>query len=620
MGDCRLRFQISTALLASEERRRAGETTTTTNNNGADAPLLVTVTRVCSADSTVHEILEGTDLPEHASAAAPDGASSVNKRITVLDLIEQRGATVWDSTNYPGTNITQQCKQGDNQPPPESHTKTLYAAGWFPSGSLQILPADAVGIVTGAVADAYEDRQYHNSQRDSGDSDDRGAQPAGRVQLVGMGAAESGDDGTTIPLPSQVLHSVTQRFDDADNGDEEAAAARRHRRQNRAKQRQVEQERAGKLEERIRRLRQKQQQQGGKTKKAVVSEQVQRMLIKSRATGRSDLKVEDRVYLHCILWSDNDDDNNVEEAAEDYRYYSPQDTVGRVLSSFDNKLQTGLKEMLVSVGNASNASSPEINYRRLPVGLRLYEAIAQSYLTGKVDTVVIRWYSTEDDVTTSILEEESSAEDVTMTDGALKTAPSTATTAKPVAVNEASSVSENAPLNNGHSKGESFSSTAYAHLSQAIVALDESGNKKKKKESTSAAKVRQMKMKSKAKGDPKRVKMQDRFFLELLVVDDTNGEAVSVESVGPVYLARTDPILRLLRDCASSPPAKTHNSNRTCSWELLLPILSETDGSYTFQKIAAINEGSSEVCWKDAERAGLVKCFDRILLRWFPAP
>ena len=433
MGDCRLRFQISTVLLASEEgeeRRRDGETT---NNNGEDAPLLVTVTRVCSADSTVHEILAGTELPEHYSSA---GASSVNKRMTVLDLIDQRGATVWDSTNYPGTNITEECggvvhknknKQGDNKPPPESHTKTLYAAGWFPSGSLQILPADSVGIVTGVAADVYEDRQYYNSQRDSGDTDDRGARPAGRVQLVGMGAAASGDDGTTIPLPSQVLHSVTQRFDDAD-GEEEAAAARRHRRQNRAKQRQMERERAGKLEERIRRLRRKQQQQDGGTKKAVVSEQVQRMLIKSRATGRSDLKVEDRVYLHCILWSDNDDDNNnVGEAAEDYRYYSPQDTVGRVLSSFDNpvKLQMGLKEMLVSVDNASNASSPEINYRHLPVGLRLYEAIAQSYLSGKVDTVVIRWYSKEDDVTTSILEEESSAEDVTMTDVPLKTSTTT---------------------------------------------------------------------------------------------------------------------------------------------------------------------------------------------------
>jgi len=659
MGDCRIRFQIASQLLLrfsddgadadrdeaqNDHPQQAGGSSSSSSSTPPPPPPsnsnpqhLVTVVRTVSADTTVHDLLASSELPHNGK----QGSSSSSR--TVLDLLMQGddGATVWDCTVHPATNITSQCIiNNDNNnanssttksSKPKSHTQTLYTAGWFPSGSLQILPSNATQPVT-AAADVYDDRQYIASTA-ANDSNTQ-QPPAGRVQLLGA------NNNDTLPLPSQVLQSVTQRHatSTAQDDEHEHKAARAQRQQNRLRQQQAERERARRLEARIRKLREQ-----GSSKNKTVSEQVQRMLVKSRATGRRDLKPQDRVYLHCVLWTtttaneeEDDDDDLSSSQQEDYRYFSNQDTVGRILASFEEQRPSHTKkdgllsELLVAVAsNGKSKSSEPVEYRRLPVGLRLYEA-ANSYLSGNVDTVVIRWYdASNEEPTSSIVGEEAKmdGDDVAMSDATDVVDPDLSDVVSGDATSGANDDTSSAMVGNAmeleQTNGKPSSFADYKHLSTALIAMDErEDSKKKKKQSTSAAeKVRQMQIKSKAKGDAKRVKMPDRFFLELIVADDkassSNAAAsVSLEHMGPVFLAKTDPLHRLLRDSVRSP-----TDSSLSSWELLVPTKTEGDGGsyYSFRNVAAKDDSTAEVSWSDAERDGKIKCFDRILLRRFQA-
>ena len=71
-------------------------------------------------------------------------------------------------------------------------------------------------------------------------------------------------------------------------------------------------------------------------------------------------------------------------------------------------------------------------------------------------------------------------------------------------------------------------------------------NKKSSKSTRTVDKVRQMKIKSKAEGDAKRVKIGDRFFVELVEVDSTG----HLKEFLPVYMHRNDSIQRLVDDRA----------------------------------------------------------------------
>ena len=100
------------------------------------------------------------------------------------------------------------------------------------------------------------------------------------------------------------------------------------------------------------------------------------MLIKSRATGRESLKMQDRIYFECLV------DDGV--LRKDYRFFSPQDTFAKIASSFTTKARN--TEILVK------QSGMRTTYRRLPVVMRLYEAISQGFLTDQVDTMIIRCF------------------------------------------------------------------------------------------------------------------------------------------------------------------------------------------------------------------------------------
>jgi hypothetical protein len=132
--------------------------------------------------------------------------------------------------------------------------------------------------------------------------------------------------------------------------------------------------------------------------------------------------------------------------------------------------------------------------------------------------------------------------------------------------------------------------------------LDKKSKSKKKPVSAAATKVKQSQMKSTAKGDGKRVKVDERFFVDLVLAED-DGIACHLRAT-PVFLNRSDPIERLLTDCATTA--------RRPGWchEFLVPA---TDGG----ALLRITDSTQRL--GDAESKGLLNGFDRIVLRVFPS-
>jgi hypothetical protein len=73
-------------------------------------------------------------------------------------------------------------------------------------------------------------------------------------------------------------------------------------------------------------------------------------------------------------------------------------------------------------------------------------------------------------------------------------------------------------------------------------------------------------------------------------------------------MARTDPLSRLIRDCVRSDVVPA-SGNALAHIDLLVPNPSSTaDPASSFRRIE-----DSTVSFADAERGGVVKCFDRVV-------
>jgi hypothetical protein len=581
MGDCRLRIQISRDLIINTE-------TSLSTDNRSD---WVTISKICSADTTIREVVEEITV-DSSSSSSPSS-------FALLPLLQAHQVCLWDCTTHPPVDISDwpisiYTEKGG----PKS--MTLFDARWYPSGSLQVVGV-GVGPKT-ASADHYDDSQYNLPS----DSIQPGTQQQQtRVQLISTNSTTAA--ATTmlhgLPAPSQVLHAVTKRFADDGDGDDEAAAAQavavQIRRQNQQMVAAKQSERFLKLEQRIRLL-QEGASSGGKNKK--VSDQVRNMLIKSRATGRSDLKMQDRVFLHGMIDSGETASHIMRE---DYRYFSLQDTVGRVLSTFASNTDKGKDaELLIRWSPMTSTSIMNENdtplYRRLPTLMRLYEAISHQYLAD-IDTVVIRLYnSAQEEATPSVIdgkEEDIQSEmmDDTvqpdMMDEDTETTPATENDA----VEEKSSMDDADEVTNGR-------------LTDAIRAMDERKDPKKKKKSSAAAtKVRQMQMKSKATGDAKQVKMEDRFFLELVTVtDDATGDQCTA-TAAPVFVSLKNNFERLVRDNRKKAPT----ISQSWQWEILMPLSDDAENS-SYRRIS-----DYQMSFQDAQHSKVVNPFDRLILRYF---
>jgi hypothetical protein len=220
-------------------------------------------------------------------------------------------------------------------------------------------------------------------------------------------------------------------------------------------------------------------------------------------------------------------------------------------------------------------------YQRFPVAMRVYEAIAEGYLTGQLDIIVIRWYRDDEARAHSVKldEKETPMEDVEMEDVAIHPNEMEETMAQDLEI---------APSETNLRDDKS--------LGELIQKLDTKLNKgkKPKKKSTAALKVRNMQIKSKAKGDAKRIpKVEDRFFLEVVMISKSNTAEGSF-----CFLAKKDPMERILQVVAASTTSAT-------DWEFLVP----TEDPFKFNIIT-----DPLTSLKDAEERQILKCFDRIIL------
>lgn len=437
-------------------------------------------------------------------------------------LSEQKCMSVWDCTTHPPRDIsTWLFVEFPDHKGPKS--KTLFDAGCFPSAVWQVLPHDVQPLARSVMEDSQYNRNVNNESL---------LAPSVNVDLVGV---------ESYLKPSQVLDSVTKRFTD-DVDDTEAAI--KTRRKIHMERRAKEADRNFKLEERIQKL---------KSINSSTSLQVRTMLLKSRCTGSKSLEIQDRVYFHVALV-------NGDTISEHFLYFSRQDTVARVVERFAPKLPQEAEFLVLR---------PDQRYRRLPNRLRLYEAIEKGLVKG-ADSVVIRYFCPlDEEPSTSAIEDEAGSVDEPTTPASH----STHTVESPCTI---ATEHSSAPI-------QAISQDLIDHFKCALAELDK---KSKSKKSSSAVKVREMTMKSKAKGDVKRIpKMENRFFLELILVED--GPASS----SFVFMARNDTLDRV--------------------------VMERMKGEC--QVFAITNDGSflalpMEHRVKDLEARNLLRCFDRVVV------
>lgn len=599
MGDCRIRIVIAKDLLSKEGiQQSAAEAEDIRGRDGgatvtvSETTTAISWTRIFSADTTVREVAHETPVLWKLFTTV-----NKNNHPSSFSSTDLPPFQLWDCTIHPPSDISDWPTHTFSEVTgPKS--KTLHDAGCFPSGTWIALPR---GMTPSQFSNTNydEDAQYNNNRLQTTNQSETttGASTGNNKSLVVefkdpslLAKTSSGALAASKPLPSQVLASVTQRFEEVDKEREaQAEQARAIRLENQAQLRKRQRERASKLDRRIQLL---EDQSSEKNKK--VSDQVRRMLVKSRATGETRLKLQDRLYFECLL-DRNSSDEDDQALVREFRYFSPQDKFAKIASSFEgppNKLGSEMTvEVLVKCTIPSGSSALE-EYRRFPVAMRVYEAIAEKFLTGdQVDTLIIRWFAddstdatpsilkVQDQTTTSISEEESS-NDVVMAD-AIGTKDTTLEEEQQVASASSSMVDE--------------------VMTAAILAMDEANNKGKKPKKASAAsiKVRNMQIKSKAKGDAKRIpKVEERFFLEVVQVDNGSGKASSTFH----FLANKDPLERIIQSVASS--------TNTTDWDFFVPLADGESEKATYSKIS---DTSIELA--DAAAKGILKSFDRLILR-----
>jgi hypothetical protein len=583
MGDCRIRIVVARSLLSN--------TTTTPSKNDDDvlssssSSPTVSLSSIYSSDTTIREVFEGNEaiwklLFDNNASYLPSTCK------------------LWDCTIYPPVDITS-WPLTDFPELLGPKSKTLHSAGWFPSGTILVIPPS---MTPNQFSDLQSDEDVQYNQTLSvGRHNDR------KVEFVDPTLLQR--HCTDKPLPSQVMASVANRFDNDDSMSSAAAhdpqaEARLLQQQHKRERKQREMERANKLEARIARLEDQQQQQSNSNKNKAVSEQVLKMLVKSRAIGDPNLKMIDRLYFQCLVVTEeaHNDDNAAAVVVKEYRYFSPQDTFAKIANTFVMQDQTKnlrsevlCRRKMQSQNNKAEIDAPGAVHRRFPVAMRVYEAVAAGYLAGEggVDSLIIRFYSEEEDPTLSILEND--VEDA----GGNEQMKSEKVTAEDVPI-------EMESLESVSSKEMSFSPNPLdiefedLNLAHAIHALDDKEDTKRKtstkKSSAAALKVKQMKMKSNSKGDTKRIpKMEDRFFLEVITISENESAATSTFC----FLAKTDPLERILHYCDATTKVEPD------SWDFLVP--SENIGR--FRPIRPTSTTTQVL-----EDQGVIRSFGRLIL------
>ena len=378
-----------------------------------------------------------------------------------------------------------------------------------------------------------------------------------------------------------------------------------------------------------------------------MSEQVRKMLIKSRATGLQkidkNIQLHDRVYLHCILWYDNHHSKDIEvdkntpndtpslsNNDETFIYVSIQDTIGRVVDHFlPNKSLPQqfafAKEMLLPRIRIASGQQDGHEYQRLASTSRFYEAIErQLILKSNINTVIIRFFNPNEQDATPLLDFVTTINpDVSIGAANVDSVPTTFTTDEAidsmngdVEIHERNTTTESTAILFPTVAGGTYKQL-WDTVSKHLVTTSNSDPKR----ISAKEKVRQMQMKSKAIGDTKRIqRMEHRLFLQLIsVVLNRTTNAMQVNGNTPIFVSRYDNVQRLVSD-------QTLQKNGTTAWELLIPIFSKsttacaidcdtTSSDHKFRLVASsVNQKNSKVTWEDLIHQEKVNCFGIVLL------
>ena len=423
----------------------------------------------------------------------------------------QDPSSIWDCTLYPPKNITDwpTIHYPDESGP---KSKTLYDAGWFPSGMWQVLPRG----ISPKLSSVAEDSQY-NVQEVLLPS------PTHKVQFV--------DSSQQDMTPSQLLHSIETRFDEDSDLIIDSDAAIQARQQTKIYQKRKEAKKHAALEAQIAKL--------SSLIPSTTTLQVRKMLLKSRCTGLISLRPQDRVYLHIVVVHGN-------STTEDFRFFSTQDSVARITSTMTPR---GVQSEFLVKSKGS--------YKRLPLSIRLYEAVTDGIIQ-EVDSILIRVYNCDnDEPTASVLDPDDDDEVID----------------SPLTISQEKKGSEttNDKNNNDHETNLLVLAHANDDISPVDLGLLQSlltknhndESKKKKKVSVTSIKVEQMLLKGKAKGDKKRIpKMDDRFYFEVLMLDEA----------GSYFMHRNDSVRRFMKDYLSAKQGIRAFVRSGLSQFLVLPL------------------------------------------------
>ena len=390
--------------------------------------------------------------------------------------------------------------------------------GWYPSGKLVILARESEKEEVDVMKEFIEWQRRHvfneeefgyNIPAAIAINVDSASTKAG-VQWTG-----STDDANIAEVkPTDIFTAVQNRFDQEQLNQHQTVGQATTQQK---KKKRTEQQRHDRLDNILSNL---------KTKNKT-SIQVRIMLIKSRAVGNKQLRMEDRFHLEIVRI---DDTNEEKSGKSDFRFYSRHSTAGKVASSVAGSLgQDKAAEFLVAVSYGGKKK-----YRRLPSTMSLHDAECGGWL-NEFDMVLIRIYSiyttSVDEVDSkvgpskSFCDAESDCESATDDSNGNN---------MEVETHENDAISGVCPTEATTDPTKVIASQAtnicIQHKIQSIFKLAEAGDianpNKPKKKKTVSKQVQNMIIKSKARGNTK-VKQEDRVYLEIIVFQDNDAEVLA---------------------------------------------------------------------------------------------
>lgn len=474
---------------------------------------------------------------------------------------------IYDCTLNPPTDVTDHVNKFFATTGPNSIT--LQSLGWFPSAKL---------VVFDSRNDSLRDSLFQSNLHRDEDFE---------YNLPNGEYSQKVEKHPTV-LPSQLMDVSQYRMN---SGSVETSSSSLP---SKPVKKRTEKERRTKLDALILKL-------DESSKKSKVSSQVRKMLIKSRAEGNNNIRVEDRFYIDTVLTIDDCDRKEESFSQEEeekhtvvHYFFGRSCNIGHVVSKVVNGLNIGNEKMAeLLVLDRKLTSSSEVKnsvYRRLPNMLPIYEAERLGYIEN-FDRVIVQIFDKKAGETTSLLTSLCDERTNDSIDQNVETELLDQSSDQEASNHENKSVVSMDKVD----VPSDDQLKLYIKIKHAIEKFD-AMNQKKVKTSKVSEKVRQMLMKSKAKGN-KKCHEKDRLYLEVLCIQSNYTVSSSF-----VFMSKFDQIKKLVNG---------------------LPNWNASESDFTIFIEANLDDKSVDPCYRvlpcelkcmDAEEQGFLKSFQRIIL------